>query len=104
MDGVGLHATTDPTTGLVYIPVSNIGSNDMRVFNFAANSSTLGPSAASLVSGQAYYSFVWNQVRKSFILFTGTLSATPNPFFEFSPSTGQWTKLVSKVMVFGKSQ
>ncbi|KAF9154077.1 hypothetical protein BG015_001899 [Linnemannia schmuckeri] len=90
--GNDLQAATDPTTGMVYIPGAAGTYNSMSVYSF---SSGMAPSVAipsTLVAAAGYYTFVWSQVRKTFIYYGGN-AATPNPFFEFSPSAGKWTSM-----------
>jgi hypothetical protein len=97
LGGVSFQAAADPTTGLMYIPGAGVlGNNDVIIYNFATGLTTRTTIPSSLVAVQGSYSFIWNQVRKSFILFAGN-PLTANPFFEYSPSTGRWSTLVSSI-------
>lgn len=93
--GTGLHAATDPTTGLVYIPAAGFhNTNKMARFSFLTGESILIESSPRFgVTAQNSYSFAWCQTRKSFILFSGD-ATIPAPFFEYSPRTNNWTILV----------
>lgn len=94
--GSNLQAATDPTSGLVYIPGAAGTPNSMSVFSSSTGMSLSVPMPPTLVAAGAFYSFVWSKVRKTFIYYGGN-AATPNPFFEFSPSAGKWTSMVSLV-------
>ncbi|KAF9154078.1 hypothetical protein BG015_001900 [Linnemannia schmuckeri] len=90
--GSNLQAATDPTTGLVYIPGAAGTPNSMSVYSSSTGMALSVPMPPTLIAAGSFYSFVWSQVRKTFIYFGGN-AATPNPFFEFSPSAGKWTSM-----------
>lgn len=90
--GNDLQAATDPTSGLVYIPGAAGTYNTMSVYAPSGMGLSV-PIPSTLVAATGFYTFVWSQLRKTFIYFGGN-SATPNPFFEFSPSAGKWTAMV----------
>ncbi|KAG9071500.1 hypothetical protein KI688_005712 [Linnemannia hyalina] len=90
--GSNLHAATDPTSGLVYLPGAAGTPNSMSVYSSSTGMAPSVPMAPTLVAAGSFYSFVWSQIRKSFIYYGGN-AATPNPFFEFSPSAGKWTSM-----------
>ncbi|KAF9141053.1 hypothetical protein BG015_001416 [Linnemannia schmuckeri] len=95
ISGAGLHAATDPTTGAVYIPGTGpLNSNYMVRYNYVTGLINLINIPLTLVAALDHYSFVWCQPRKTFILFAGNASSV-NAFSEYSPSTSQWTQLVS---------
>jgi hypothetical protein len=91
--GSDLQAATDPTTGLVYIPGAPGTYNTMSVYTPSIGMALSVPIPSTLVAATGFYTFVWSQIRKTFIFFSGN-AATPNPFFEFSPSAGKWTAMV----------
>ncbi|KAK3812443.1 MAG: hypothetical protein J3R72DRAFT_498684 [Linnemannia gamsii] len=93
ISGYGIYAVTDPTTGLVYIPGAGNTYSIAAVYNFATGITSYAPSSQPLVTGSSYYSVVWSEYRGTFIYFSG--NSTANPFFEFRPSTGQWSALVT---------
>jgi hypothetical protein len=95
MPGSGLHAAADPTTEQVYIPGAGSSSwGSMMVHSFTTRLLSSGASYGSLSSGGPYNTFMWNEVRKTFIQYTGNVP-TSYAFLEYSPSTSQWSKLVS---------
>lgn len=102
--GSGLRAVTDPTTGLVYIPGGGMDYSTMLVYDPVSNSMNELPNSEPL--GGPYYTFVWSNIRNSFIYFTGN-NSTANPFSEYKPSTRQWSKLVivrrKLVIIFWRS-
>lgn len=91
--GSDMQAATDPTTGLVYIPGGEATNNMMSVYSFSTGMSPSVTIPSTLMKAGGYYTFVWSQVRKTFIYFGGNAEAS-NPFFEFSPSLNKWTTLV----------
>lgn len=94
ISGSGLHAATDPATGMVYIPgAGSLSTNYLVRYNYLTGLTTLINIPMALVPVLDSYSFVWCQARKSFLLFAGNVSNV-NAFSEYSPSTGQWTQLV----------
>ncbi|KAF9281288.1 hypothetical protein BGZ88_011684, partial [Linnemannia elongata] len=90
--GSDMQAATDPTTGLVYIPGGEATYNMMSVYSFSTGMSPSVTIPSTLMKAGGYYTFVWSQVRKTFIYFGGNAEAS-NPFFEFSPSLNKWTTL-----------
>lgn len=94
--GTNLQAATDPTTGLVYLPGAAGTPNSMSVYSSSTGMALSVPMPPTLVAAGSFYSFVWSQVRKTFIYYGGN-AATPNPFFEFSPSASKWTSMVTLV-------
>lgn len=92
--GSNLQAATDPTSGLVYIPGAAGTPNSMSVFSSSTGMALSVPMPPTLIAAGSFYSFVWSQVRKTFIYYGGN-AATSNPFFEFSPSSGKWSSMVS---------
>ncbi|KAH7056317.1 hypothetical protein BKA57DRAFT_489127 [Linnemannia elongata] len=95
ISGSGLHAATDPATGMVYIPgAGSLSTNYLVRYNYLTGLTTLINIPMALVPVLDSYSFVWCQARKSFLLFAGNVSNV-NAFSEYSPSTGQWTQLIT---------
>jgi hypothetical protein len=95
LSGNGVQAVTDPTTGLVYFPGGGPANySAMMVYNPTTGMITDAPSSYPIVNGTPYYSFTWNSQRNKFIYFTGKADAI-NPFYEFTPSTGQWSQMVT---------
>ncbi|KAG0316865.1 hypothetical protein BGZ97_006278 [Linnemannia gamsii] len=95
MAGSGLHAAADPTTEQVYIPGAGSSSwGSMMVHSFTTRLLSSGASYGSLSSGGPYNTFMWNEVRKTFIQYTGNVP-TSYAFLEYSPSTSQWSKLIT---------
>ncbi|KAG0276359.1 hypothetical protein BGZ96_003340 [Linnemannia gamsii] len=93
--GNDLQAATDPTSGFVYIPGAAGTPNSMSVYTPSTTGMALSiPIPSTLVAATGFYTFVWSQLRKTFIYYGGN-SATVNPFFEFSPSAGKWTAMPS---------
>ncbi|KAF8947286.1 hypothetical protein BGZ47_009674 [Haplosporangium gracile] len=90
--GSDLQAATDPTTGLVYIPGAAGTPNSMSVYSSSKGMALSVPMPSTLIAAGSFYSFVWSQVRKTFIYYGGN-AATLNPFFEFSPSAGKWASM-----------
>ncbi|KAK3812444.1 MAG: hypothetical protein J3R72DRAFT_530129 [Linnemannia gamsii] len=84
-----VRATTDPTTGTIYLP-AGIPNNTIK-YSFATGRSILESIPTTVNIPNSFYSFVWCQTRKSFILFTGETNISP--FFEYTPSTSQWKVL-----------
>lgn len=95
VSGTGLQAATDPTTGLVYIPGAGpLNNNYMVRYSYLTGLSTLISIPLTLISVLDSYAFVWCQPRSTFLLFAGNFISV-NSFFEFSPLTSQWSRLVS---------
>lgn len=90
---IGLKAATDPTTGLVYIPDPGNLRNSMAVYGPSLEAVTTLTFDSELGTISENYSFAWCQLRKSFILFTGYFATVS--FFEYSPTTSGWSRLVS---------
>ncbi|KAK3823752.1 MAG: hypothetical protein JOS17DRAFT_835135 [Linnemannia elongata] len=93
--GNDLQAATDLTTGLVYIPgAASTSYNTMSVYRFSTGMSPSVAIPSTLIIAGGYYTFVWSQVRKTFIYFGGN-STTLDPFIEFSPTLNKWSTLVN---------
>ncbi|KAK3806503.1 MAG: hypothetical protein JOS17DRAFT_822898 [Linnemannia elongata] len=86
----GAQAATDPTTGIVYIPPAYSGAY-LSIYAPSTGVVTTAPMPPVVAGGLSRHSFVWSQVRKTFILFGGVL--TTNYFSEYDPTTGKWTEL-----------
>ncbi|KAG0316105.1 hypothetical protein BGZ97_007395 [Linnemannia gamsii] len=114
----------DPTTGLIYFPeAANLGTG-MLVYDPATSTTSIVPTYPSTVlSFQASgYSFVWSELRKSFLFFGGTgyinnMTAFNQYMIEYQPSTYSWTRIIelakhcmipayggTKMVVFGGEQ
>jgi hypothetical protein len=88
-----LHAVTDPTTGLVYIPAA-YNNVSMGVYNPATQEFTARTMPLpNAVANDRWYSFVRSEVRNSFIFFGNNPTKSTNPFSEFTPPN-KWTNLV----------
>jgi len=93
-----VQAATDPATGQIYIPGA-YNNVSMAVYDFKTGHLTSAP-LPSEVSGEIrYYTFVWSQLRQTFI-FANVNNSTANPFFEYSPTTGHWSQLVGIHPIF----
>ncbi|KAG0316867.1 hypothetical protein BGZ97_006280 [Linnemannia gamsii] len=66
----------------------------MTIYTISTGATTSSFIPTTLVGVQISYSFTWCQPRKAFMLFTGDIT-TVNPFFEYIPSSGQWTNVAS---------
>ncbi|KAF9122563.1 hypothetical protein BGW39_009651 [Mortierella sp. 14UC] len=86
----GAQAATDPTTGIVYIPPA-YPSTYLSIYAPSTGVVTTAPMPPVLTGELSRHSFVWSQVRKTFILFGGVI--TTNYFSEYDPITGKWTDL-----------
>ncbi|KAF9545552.1 hypothetical protein EC957_010861 [Mortierella hygrophila] len=93
----------DPTTGLIYVPGRvNMGAG-MLIYDPVATSADVVPMyprtlLSFLNTGN---SFVWSELRKSFLYFGGFAyvenSTVFNQYmFEYQPSTYNWTRIASK--------
>lgn len=96
LSNTGMKATTDPTTGHVHIPGS--GTNySMTIYDFSNGRITYVPLIPAMGTAQRDYAFAWCQPRKTFLIFLSSDYSPIDPFYEYSPSTGQWSKVVSLV-------
>ncbi|KAF9541109.1 hypothetical protein EC957_003390 [Mortierella hygrophila] len=86
-----LHSETDPRTGLVYNPCG-YNNVSMGVYNPATQSFTPATSPNGFVNDR-FYTFVWSEVRNSFIFFGNTPIRETNPFVEYSTASNKWTAL-----------
>lgn len=92
----------DPTTGLIYIPQGVNKGTGMLVYDPVADNTTVIPMYPSTVLSflDVGYSFVWSELRKSFLLFGGFNQVENSTVFnqymiEYQPSTYSWTQIVS---------
>ncbi|KAF9152040.1 hypothetical protein BG015_005866 [Linnemannia schmuckeri] len=86
-------AATDPTTDRVYIP-GGVG-NSMLVFDASSKNSTTiaDPPGPNNTSWNAY-TFVWSNLRRSFLLFGGLTSPESSYFYEYTPTAANpWNAL-----------
>ncbi|KAF9142470.1 hypothetical protein BG015_000843 [Linnemannia schmuckeri] len=93
----GVAGAVDPTTNHVYIPGAYAGGTLMLDFDLVSRTATtlLLPAVASKTSGWSGYTFVWNEVRRSFFLWGGRGHSESSYFFEFKPGNVMpWTELV----------
>ncbi|KAH7034400.1 hypothetical protein BKA57DRAFT_476077 [Linnemannia elongata] len=87
----GAQAATDPTTGIVYIPPAYSGAS-LSIYSPSTGVVTTAPMPpVATAGGLSRHSFVWNQVRKTFILFGGVI--TTSYLSEYDPITGKWAEL-----------
>ncbi|KAF9082029.1 hypothetical protein BGX23_000183 [Mortierella sp. AD031] len=93
--GWGVQAASDPTTGFVYTPSGFSNSNnDMFVYDLSAKTATpapMPPKDGFQLKWYAY-SFVWSEVRRSFLIFGGEGNFGPY-FYEYNPSGSNWTEI-----------
>ncbi|KAF9129083.1 hypothetical protein BGW39_004482 [Mortierella sp. 14UC] len=67
-----LHATTDPTTGAIYLPAgSPTNPSDMLKYTYATGQAVIETIPSTLVVIKSYYSFVWSYNGTKIILFGG---------------------------------
>lgn len=100
--GSEVSSALDPTTGLIYFPGVANNATGMLVYDPVTSSTSIVPmyphSVLSLdVDG---YSFVWSELRKSFLLFGGSIYVNDTMEFnqyiaEYQPSTYSWIRIVS---------
>ncbi|KAF9997297.1 hypothetical protein BGZ80_001667 [Entomortierella chlamydospora] len=99
----GLHAVTDPTTGLIYVPS---GANDAQsMMQYDPSNPTVAavlPMPSTLSDpvrklGVSYYSSVWSTQRNSMLMYGGGIFEPPGIddiakpfFFEYIPSNKSW--------------
>ncbi|KAG0279765.1 hypothetical protein BGZ95_000297 [Linnemannia exigua] len=92
----GLQAVAHPTNGLVYIP-SGTNSNDgnMMIFDLLTSVVRLVPmpprESNNLLKWYGY-SFVWSEIRNSFLIFGGG-GDVGSYFYEYSVANNSWTDL-----------
>jgi hypothetical protein len=89
-------AATDPTTNRVYIPGCSSNGTSMLMYDPSLKSSTAlaMPSKGNdtIWSG---YTFIWNDVRRSFLLYGGMISQDSPYFYEYIPTDANpWRTLV----------
>ncbi|KAF9119457.1 hypothetical protein BGW39_000288 [Mortierella sp. 14UC] len=93
----GLQAVTHPKNGLVYIPSgsNSNSSDDMLIFDLLSSMVKLAPNppkeANNLLKWYGY-SFVWSEVRKSFLIFGGGGDVGPY-FYEYTLDDNSWKEL-----------
>lgn len=90
----------DPTSGLIYVPGGANKGTGMLVYDPVAANSTVVPMYPSTVLSfmDIGYSFVWSELRKTFLLFGGFEKGDTvyNQYMiEYQPSTYSWTRIVS---------
>jgi hypothetical protein len=91
----GLSAAVDPTTNHVYIPGAYAGRALMLDYDLVTLSTTTQPMPVSDNTNWSGYTFVWNEVRKSFFLWGGRGPSASSYFYEFKPGcVNPWTELV----------
>ncbi|KAG0272013.1 hypothetical protein BGZ95_000119 [Linnemannia exigua] len=90
----------DPTTGLIYIPSITNNGTGMMVYNPETRTSFSVPMYPSVVLPYraVAYTFVWSELRKSFLYFGGYDSIGDNGTFnnymiEYQPTTHGWTRI-----------
>ncbi|KAK3816987.1 MAG: hypothetical protein JOS17DRAFT_758787 [Linnemannia elongata] len=89
-------AATDPTTDRVYIP-GGAGNNSMLAFDPSSKNSTAladPPAVNGTSTNWNGYTFVWSELRKSFLLLGGLNTPASSYFYEYKPTgAGQWSAL-----------
>ncbi|KAF9356245.1 hypothetical protein BGX26_005534 [Mortierella sp. AD094] len=105
----GLHAVTDPTTGLIYVPSG--ANNAQSMMQYDPSNPTVAvvlpmPSALSdpvRKLGVSYYGSVWSTQRDSILMYGGGIFEPPGIddiakpfFFEYIPSNKSWIERVSQ--------
>ncbi|KAK5823592.1 hypothetical protein F5H01DRAFT_410413 [Linnemannia elongata] len=86
----------DPTTGLVYVPAGVNKGTGMLVYDPVATNTTVVPMFPNTVLSflNVGNSFVWSELRKSFLYFGGFNQAVFNQYMiEYQPSTYSWTQI-----------
>ncbi|KAG0375690.1 hypothetical protein BGX24_008775 [Mortierella sp. AD032] len=84
-----LPATTDPNTGLVYVP-NGFADKTMMVYNPLTRTTTSLPMPPMLLSD--WFPAVWSSVRGT-VLVLGGEGAVLSYFYEFKPPSGPWTEV-----------
>lgn len=98
-------AATDPTTDRVYIP-GGAGNNSMLAFDPSSKNSTAladPPAVNGTSTNWNGYTFVWSELRKSFLLLGGLNTPASSYFYEYKPTgAGQWSALVTgkEIMIY----
>lgn len=91
----GLNAAVDPTTNHVYIPGAYAGGALMLDYDLVKQTTTTQSMPITDNTSWSGYTFVWNEVRKSFFLWGGRGPSALSYFYEFKPgSANPWTELV----------
>ncbi|KAH7032060.1 hypothetical protein BKA57DRAFT_497601 [Linnemannia elongata] len=96
----GLHAITDPNTGIIYIPT---GTNDNQTMVYypdsGAGSSLPTPPLSVMSPDVSNYGAVWSTVRNSMLLYGGWSYAPPyegNSYLvEFQPTSNTWSRIAT---------
>ncbi|KAF9124919.1 hypothetical protein BGW39_007796 [Mortierella sp. 14UC] len=90
----------DPITGLIYIPTVANNGTGMRIYNSDTRTSSIVPMYPStILPYQAKaFTFVWSELRKSFLFFGGFGLVNDIPQYndsmiEYQPSTYSWTRV-----------
>ncbi|KAF9357481.1 hypothetical protein BGX26_003668 [Mortierella sp. AD094] len=92
----GLHAVTDPSTGLVYIPAGANQGQNMMLYNPSTGASQILPIPSAFgISSVTHYGAVWSTFNSTILMYGGyyqSNSNTSNPnLFEYTPSSAAWT-------------
>lgn len=81
-------AATDSTTDRVYIP-GGASNNSMLMYDSSSKNSTAlanPPAVNGTSTNWIGYSFVWSELRKSFLLFGGLFTPASSYFYEYKPT------------------
>ncbi|KAF9099578.1 hypothetical protein BGX29_007038 [Mortierella sp. GBA35] len=92
----GVIAIAHPTTGVVYSP-RGYADNATLIYDFTAKTINSVPMPASANGGWRFYTFVWSEIRKTFLMWGGWSAAAGGAsyFYEFNPSTNAWRSLTT---------
>ncbi|KAK3835622.1 MAG: hypothetical protein J3R72DRAFT_451271 [Linnemannia gamsii] len=100
MGGAKYPMDLDLTTGLIYIPSRANNGTAMMVYNHETRTSSIVPMYPSVVLPFRVnsFTFVWSQLRKSFLFFGGYNSIEGsitfnNYMIEYQPTTYSWTRI-----------
>ncbi|KAG0375082.1 hypothetical protein BGX24_009562 [Mortierella sp. AD032] len=92
----GIQAVTHPTNGLVYIPSGiNNSDSDMMIYDLLKSTVKrvpMPPRESNNLLKWYGYSFVWSEVRQSFLILGGGGNVGPY-FYEYSVSNNRWDEL-----------
>ncbi|KAK3835595.1 MAG: hypothetical protein J3R72DRAFT_494060 [Linnemannia gamsii] len=92
----GLQAVAHPTNGLVYIPSGiNNSDSDMMIYDLLKSTVKqvpMPPRESNNLFKWYGYSFVWSEVRQSFLILGGGGNVGPY-FYEYSVSNNRWNEL-----------
>ncbi|KAG0240390.1 Host cell factor 2 [Actinomortierella wolfii] len=93
--GIGRRASIDPTTDKVYLPGASLGTGGLLQYDPLTGFTTDLPQPNATLDISSY-SFVYSELRRSFILFGGDLrdqGGLNGVTYEFSPDINSWSIL-----------